>query len=72
MEPSHVSYMVNFGFFVCVRMESTRGDDFEISGRSSNLNPWVNLVTRYSNVSDEPYLHLRTHDYVAIIALHET
>jgi len=35
------------------------------------LNPWVELVTRFVNESDDPYLHLRTHDYVAIIALYE-
>lgn len=36
-----------------------------------SLNPWVNLVTRFTDESPEPYLHLRTQDYVAIIALHE-
>lgn len=35
------------------------------------LNPWVNLVTRYTDESSEPYLHLRTQDYVAIIAIFE-
>ena len=35
------------------------------------LNPWVNLVTRFTNDNPEPYMHLRTQDYVAIIALHE-
>ena len=35
------------------------------------LNPWVNLVTRYTEESSEPYLHLRTQDYVAIIAIFE-
>lgn len=35
------------------------------------LNPWVNLVTRYTNEISEPYLHLRTHDYVAVIAIFE-
>jgi len=35
------------------------------------LNPWVNLVTRYTNESSEPYLHLRTQDYVAVIAIFE-
>lgn len=35
------------------------------------LNPWVNLITRYTNNSPEPYLHLRTQDYVAVIALHK-
>lgn len=36
-----------------------------------SLNPWVNLVTRIINERDEPFLHLRTQDYVAIIALYE-
>jgi 8-oxo-dGTP pyrophosphatase MutT (NUDIX family) len=31
----------------------------------------VNLVTRYTNESSEPYLHLRTQDYVAVIAIFE-
>ena len=35
------------------------------------LNPWVNLVTRFTSDNPEPYMHLRTQDYVAIIALHE-
>jgi 8-oxo-dGTP pyrophosphatase MutT (NUDIX family) len=35
------------------------------------LNPWVNLVTRFTIESSEPYLHLRTQDYVAIIAVYE-
>lgn len=35
------------------------------------LNPWVSLVTRFASNNPEPYLHLRTQDYVAIIALHE-
>ncbi len=35
------------------------------------LNPWVNLVTRFTSDDLEPYLHLRTQDYVAIIALNE-
>ena len=35
------------------------------------LNPWVDLITRFTNESPEPYLHLRTQDYVAIIALFE-
>jgi 8-oxo-dGTP pyrophosphatase MutT (NUDIX family) len=35
------------------------------------LNPWVDLVTRFTIQSPEPYLHLRTQDYVAVIALHE-
>lgn len=35
------------------------------------LNPWVDLITRFTVESSEPYLHLRTQDYVAIIAIHE-
>lgn len=35
------------------------------------LNPWVDLVTRFTDESPHPYLHLRTQDYVAIIALYE-
>jgi len=35
------------------------------------LNPWVKLVTRFTIESPEPYLHLRTQDYVAIIAIYE-
>jgi 8-oxo-dGTP pyrophosphatase MutT (NUDIX family) len=35
------------------------------------LNPWVNLVTRYTDANTEPYLHLRTQDYVAVIAIFE-
>ena len=31
----------------------------------------MNLVTRYTDESSEPYLHLRTQDYVAIIAIFE-
>lgn len=36
-----------------------------------SLNPWVNLVARFTDDSPEPHLHLRTQDYVAIIALYE-
>ncbi len=36
-----------------------------------DLNPWVDLISRFTNESTEPYLHLRTQDYVAIIAIHE-
>ena len=36
-----------------------------------DLNPWVDLISRFTNESTEPYLHLRTQDYVAIIAMHE-
>ncbi len=35
------------------------------------LNPWVKLVTRFAVDNPQPYLHLRTQDYVAVIALHE-
>lgn len=35
------------------------------------LNPWVNLVTRFPNDTSEPYVHLRTQDYIAVIALYE-
>ena len=34
-----------------------------------DLNPWVGLISRFTNESTEPYLHLRTQDYVAIIAM---
>ena len=35
------------------------------------LNPWVELVTRFTIESSEPYLHFRTQDYVAVIAIYE-
>jgi ADP-ribose pyrophosphatase len=35
------------------------------------LNPWVNLVTRFTNDTSEPYVHLQTQDYIAVIALYE-
>lgn len=35
------------------------------------LNPWVSLVTRFTTESTDPYLHLRTQDYVAVIAMFE-
>jgi len=35
------------------------------------LNPWVDLITRFTIESPEPYPHLRTQDYVAIIAMFE-
>ena len=35
------------------------------------LNPWVDLVTRFTIESSEPYLHFRTQDYVAVIAIYE-
>jgi 8-oxo-dGTP pyrophosphatase MutT (NUDIX family) len=38
---------------------------------TSKLNPWVTLVKRYIPDEIEPYVHLLTQDYVAIIALNE-
>jgi 8-oxo-dGTP pyrophosphatase MutT (NUDIX family) len=35
------------------------------------LNPWVKLITRVRSDDSNPYVHFRTQDYVAIIALHE-
>jgi len=35
------------------------------------LNPWVSLVTRFTAKDPDPYVHLRTQDYVAIIAIFE-
>ena len=35
------------------------------------LNPWVKLVSRSLSTDSIPYVHFRTQDYVAIIALHE-
>lgn len=35
---------------------------------TQNLNPWVELVSRFTENSAEPYVHFRTQDYVAIIA----
>ena len=43
----------------------------EFREKIQTLNPWVDLITRYTNESSEPYLHLRTQDYVAIIAIFE-
>jgi 8-oxo-dGTP pyrophosphatase MutT (NUDIX family) len=43
----------------------------EFREESQALNPWVNLITRYTNESSQPYLHLRTQDYVAVIAMFE-
>jgi len=44
----------------------------EFQEEIQTLNPWVSLVTRFTAESPDPYLHLRTQDYVAIIALFET
>lgn len=33
------------------------------------VNPWVQLVSRFTEESPQPYVHLRTQDYVAIIAM---
>jgi ADP-ribose pyrophosphatase len=34
------------------------------------LNPWVTLVKRVCIEDSIPFIHLRTHDYVTVIALH--
>ena len=47
------------------------GGFLEFREEIQTLNPWVDLITRFTIESPEPYLHLRTQDYVAIIALFE-
>lgn len=38
---------------------------------ASKLNPWVTLIKRYIPNEIEPYVHLLTQDYVAIIAFND-
>lgn len=33
------------------------------------VNPWVHLVSRFTDENPQPYVHLRTQDYVTIIAI---
>lgn len=42
----------------------------EFREKVEKLNPWVDLVTRFTDESSDPYMHFRTQNYVAIIALH--
>lgn len=43
----------------------------EFQEEIQTLNPWVSLVARFTAESPDPFLHLRTQDYVAIIAMFE-
>jgi len=43
----------------------------EFEQEIQELNPWVSLVTRYTLDTPYPFIHLRTQDYVAVIAMFE-